>query len=81
MPGFDATLWNGLLGIELDAFYNYTYDVLTGMGGNKPSSMGGYYTTYGNNNALDSKGIDILRLTAINSMWQEVRCNTPSAVT
>ena len=58
--GFDATLWNGLLGIELDAFYNYTYDVLTGMGGNKPSSMGGYYTTYGNNNALDSKGIDIL---------------------
>lgn len=22
--------------------------------------MGGYYTTYGNNNALDSKGIDIL---------------------
>lgn len=58
--GFDATLWNGLLGIELDAFYNYTYDVLTGMGGNKPSSMGGYYTTYGNNNALDSEGIDIL---------------------
>ena len=58
--GFDATLWNGLLSIELDAFYNYTYDVLTGMGGGKPSSMGGYYPTYGNHNALDSKGIDIL---------------------
>ena len=58
--GFDATLWNGLLSIELDAFYNYIYDVLTGMGGGKPSSMGGYYPTYGNHNALDSKGIDIL---------------------
>ncbi len=57
--GFDATLWNGMLGIELDGFYNYTYDVLTSMGGGKPSSMGGYYPTYGNHNALDTKGVDI----------------------
>lgn len=58
--GFDATLWGGLLGIELDAFYNYTYDVLGTQGGGKPSSMGGYYATWVNNNALDSKGVDIL---------------------
>ncbi|MFR7498664.1 MAG: hypothetical protein ACLUVZ_15930 [Bacteroides stercoris] len=50
---------NGLLGIELDAFYNYTYDVLTGMGGNKPFHGWLLYHD-GNNNALDSKGIDIL---------------------
>lgn len=58
--GFDATLWKGLLGIELDAFYNYTYDVLGTQGGGKPSSMGGYYSTWANNNSLDSKGVDIL---------------------
>lgn len=58
--GFDATLWRGLLGVELDAFYNYTYDVLGTQGGGKPSSMGGYYSTWANNNALDTKGVDIL---------------------
>ncbi len=58
--GFDATLWGGKLGIELDAFYNYTYDVLGTQGGGKPASMGGYYSTWANNNALDSKGIDVL---------------------
>lgn len=58
--GFDATLWRGMLGFEVDAFYNYTYDVLGTQGGGKPSSMGGYYSTWANNNALDSKGIDIL---------------------
>ncbi|MCS3362873.1 hypothetical protein NXV22_04950 [Bacteroides thetaiotaomicron] len=25
-------MWNGLLGMEFDAFYNYTYDILTAMG-------------------------------------------------
>ncbi len=58
--GFDATLWNSLLGFEVDAFYNYTYDVLGSNSGGKPSSMGGYYSTYANINALDSKGIDVL---------------------
>lgn len=58
--GFDLTMWKGLLGIELDAFYNYTYDMLGTQGGGKPSSMGGYYSTWANNNAIDSKGVDIL---------------------
>lgn len=57
--GFDASLWKGKLGIEVDGFYNYTYDVLGYQGGGKPSSMGGYYSTVANNNALDSRGIDI----------------------
>ena len=58
--GFDLSLWNGLLGMEVDAFYNYTYDILSWNGGGHPDSMGGYYPTYVNKNAIDSKGIDIL---------------------
>ena len=58
--GTDFSLWDGKLGGEIDAFYNYTYDILTWNGGGHPSSMGGYYPTYVNGNAIDSKGIDIL---------------------
>ena len=58
--GTDFSLWNGLLGGEIDAFYNYTYDILTWNGGGHPSSMGGYYPTYVNGNAIDSKGVDVL---------------------
>ena len=58
--GVDFTLWGGLLGMEIDAFYNYTYDMLTYQSTGFPSSMGGYYPTWVNKNAVDSKGIDIL---------------------
>lgn len=58
--GFDFTMWNGLLGMEVDAFYNYTYDILTAMGGDYPPSMGGYFPTYANNNKIDAKGVDVL---------------------
>ena len=58
--GFDLTMWNGLLGLEVDAFYNYTYDMLTYQSTGYPSSMGGYYPTWVNKNAIDAKGIDIL---------------------
>ena len=57
--GFDFTMWNGVLGMEFDAFYNYTYDILTAMGGDYPPSMGGYYYTYANYNKVDSKGVEI----------------------
>lgn len=57
--GFDASLWNRKLGIEFDVFYNYTYDIL-GQQTSMPGSMGGYYTTYINNNSVDSKGIDLM---------------------
>ena len=58
--GFDASLWNGRLSIEADAFYNYTYDILTGQGSGFPASMGGYYPTYVNYPAIDAKGVDVL---------------------
>ena len=58
--GYDLSLWNGLLGMEVDGFYNYTYDILSWNGGGHPDSMGGYYPTYVNGNSIDSKGIDVL---------------------
>lgn len=58
--GFDFTMWKGLLGMEFDAFYNYTYDILTSMGGNYSPSMGGYYPTYANYSEIDAKGLDVL---------------------
>ena len=58
--GFDLTMWGGMLGVELDAFYNYTYDMLTYQSTGYPSSMGGYYPTWTNKNAIDAKGVDIM---------------------
>ena len=58
--GFDLTMWDGLLGAEIDGFYNYTYDMLTYQSSGYPPSMGGYYSTWANYNAIDSKGVDIL---------------------
>jgi hypothetical protein len=57
--GFDASLWSRRLGVEFDVFYNYTWDIL-GSQGAMPGSMGGYYTTYINNNSVDSKGMDLM---------------------
>ncbi|MCS3070117.1 hypothetical protein NXU94_24430 [Bacteroides faecis] len=38
-----------LLGVDFDAFYNYTYDILASMSSNAyPASMGAYYNTYTN---------------------------------
>ena len=31
--GFELSAWNGLLGIEFDVFYKYTYDILRSIGG------------------------------------------------
>ena len=58
--GLDFSLWGGLLGMEIDGFYNDTYDMLTYQSTGFPSSMGGYYPTWVNKNAIDARGIDIL---------------------
>lgn len=57
--GFDATLWNGLLGMEFDAFYKYEYDKLTSSTGAYPPSMGGYYFSTANLNRSDYRGFDL----------------------
>ncbi len=58
--GFDFTMWNGLLGGEIDGFYNLTYDMLTAQGSGFSASMGGYYPSVVNKNSIDVKGIDVL---------------------
>ncbi len=57
--GVDANLWNGLLNIEADVFYKYEYDKLTTVTGSYPPSMGGYYYSTGNYNAIDYRGFDL----------------------
>lgn len=56
--GFDATLWGGLLGLSFDYFYTYNYDLLASMGGDKAPSMGGYFSTWKNNNAYEARGLE-----------------------
>jgi len=58
--GFDLSLWNGKLSAEIDGFYNYVFDMLTAQSSGYPSSMGGYYMSYINHNAYDTKGIDVM---------------------
>ena len=57
--GIDVTLWNGLLGMELDAFYKYEYDKLSSVTGSHTPSMGGYYFSTANVNKADYKGFDV----------------------
>lgn len=65
--GFDATLWNGLLGMEFDAFYKYEYDKLSTVTGSYAPSIGGYYYSSANVNKADFKGFD-LTFTHINKI-------------
>ena len=58
--GFDFSMWNGKLAMEVDAFYNYVFDMLTYQGSGFPPSMGGYYMTVINKNAYDVRGIDVM---------------------
>lgn len=58
--GLDLAMWNGLLGVEADVFYNNTFDMLTYQSTGYPSSMGGYYPTWDNRNAIDARGVDLL---------------------
>lgn len=55
--GLDASLWNGLLGIEFDVFYKYIYDVLVASR-QVPDSWGGYKPGYENIGKIDRKGFD-----------------------
>ncbi|MCD7969304.1 MAG: TonB-dependent receptor [Alistipes sp.] len=55
--GFDITAWRGLFGLEIDAFYEYSYDLLESAG-SYPPSLGGYYPDQNNSGRLANRGID-----------------------
>ena len=44
--GFEMSAWNGLLGVEFDYFYKYTFNILQSIGGIYPPSLGGHYPAY-----------------------------------
>lgn len=67
--GFDASLWNGLLGVEFDLFYKYIYDLPTPVSATYPDSYGGYVPGYENSNKQDHKGFE-LRLYHNNSIGE-----------
>lgn len=57
--GLDADLWNRLLGIELDVFYQVTDNILEDASGNYPPSLGGYFPSYANSGKVDNRGIEL----------------------
>jgi TonB-linked SusC/RagA family outer membrane protein len=58
--GFEMTAWNGLLGVEFDAFYKYTYDILQSITGIYPPSLGGHYPSVMNSGAFDNRGFELV---------------------
>ena len=56
--GVEFMAWRGLLGVELDVFYKYQYDLLGSVGGSYPPSMGGYFFSTDNVNKIDYRGFD-----------------------
>lgn len=58
--GFDMNVWNGLLGIEFDVFYKYTYDILQNISGTYPASLGGHVPSTVNDGTFDNKGFELV---------------------
>jgi len=57
--GFEAILWDGLLGVDFDWFYKHTRDILTSAGSLYPLSYGGYFPSVINHNRVANKGFDL----------------------
>lgn len=55
--GVDAMLWNGLLGVEIDIFYKFLYDILVASS-QVPDSWGGFQPGYENVGKQDHKGFE-----------------------
>ena len=58
--GFELSAWNGLLGVEFDYFYKYTYDILQNISNVYPASLGGHYPTRENTGTFDNRGFELI---------------------
>lgn len=58
--GFDANLWHGLLGVELDVFYMKTSRSLASQSGKFPPSLGNWYPAYINYGSHDNRGFELV---------------------
>ena len=54
--GIESSMWNGLLGVELDVFYMKTTRSLEKQSGNFPLSLGDYFPAYINYGSHDNRG-------------------------
>lgn len=57
--GFDIDLWGQKLGVEFNAFYKLTKDILESQSGNYPSSLGGYFPSYVNSGKVANRGFEL----------------------
>lgn len=60
--GFELSAWNGLLGVEFDYFYKYTFDILQNLGDSSvyPPSLGGHTPSAMNTGAFDNRGFELV---------------------
>lgn len=56
--GLDFDLMKRIFGAEIDIFYQHTSDLLEGIGGVFPSSLGSNTPKYENSGAVENRGID-----------------------
>lgn len=57
--GLEASLWSNMLGVEIDAFYKVTDNILETQGGTFAPSMGGYFPSVVNTGKTDNRGFEI----------------------
>ncbi len=57
--GMELSAWKGLLSLEFDWFYKYTYDILNNLGAAYPGSLGGHYPTNQNDGKFDNRGFEL----------------------
>lgn len=58
--GIESSMWNGLLGVELDVFYMKTTRSLESQSGSFPPSLGNYYPAYINYGSHDNRGFELV---------------------
>lgn len=69
--GVDVEMWRGMLGLEVDVFYQLTENILEEQSGSYPTSLGSYYPSFRNTGKVDNRGIELTvkHNNRINSDW------------
>src|SRR5690606_15045823 len=57
--GFESMWLDGKLGVDFEWFYRVTRDILSGVSGLYPPSIGGYFPNYTNFGIVDNRGFDL----------------------
>lgn len=58
--GLETSMWNGLLGVEMDLFYMKTTRSLDSQSSSFPPSLGSYYSPYINYGSHDNRGFELV---------------------